>query len=308
MKIKFLSLTLVLLLLLCILSSCGCEHEWKDADCTTPKTCTLCQATEGEPKGHSWQDATCTAPKTCKDCKETEGEAKPHSWLDATCTQPKVCKNCDAKEGKALGHKWIEATTEAPTTCERCKVTEGKKIDTDPRFTTKSTKELYGKWKCEVTFPAEIFQLQDYLKDIPCTLTYVFNNDGTLKANLELHDNFAFLDAFKKFTKDTLVKSLMSQGIAESQIDEAMMATYGMTVDEYIDTYIESIDLDTLFSMFNSDMVYYVGQNGLYTADSWMGEFEVSEYKIEKDTLIIEEDRLDDESEPFVWKKVKEKN
>ena len=34
-----------------------CEHDWADADCDTPKTCSKCQATEGEALGHSYDNA-----------------------------------------------------------------------------------------------------------------------------------------------------------------------------------------------------------------------------------------------------------
>lgn len=37
-----------------------CNHSWKDATCTTAKTCTLCGATEGDVGGHTFT-ATCTA-------------------------------------------------------------------------------------------------------------------------------------------------------------------------------------------------------------------------------------------------------
>ena len=42
-----------------------CDHEWTEATCTTPKTCSICGVTEGEALGHDWKDATCTEPKTC---------------------------------------------------------------------------------------------------------------------------------------------------------------------------------------------------------------------------------------------------
>lgn len=50
------------------------RHVWKDATCTEPKTCLLCDATEGEPLDHDWKFATLEAPKTCARCGETEGE------------------------------------------------------------------------------------------------------------------------------------------------------------------------------------------------------------------------------------------
>ena len=101
-------------------------HTWVDATCTTPKTCSVCDATEGEALGHDWADATCTAPKTCSVCDATEGEALGHDWADATCTAPKTCSVCDATEGEALGHTWVDATCTTPKTCSVCDATEGK--------------------------------------------------------------------------------------------------------------------------------------------------------------------------------------
>jgi hypothetical protein len=59
-------------------------HSWKAATCTTPKTCTTCGATEGNP-AHSWKSATCTAPKTCTSCGKTEGVKGGHTFVNNTC-------------------------------------------------------------------------------------------------------------------------------------------------------------------------------------------------------------------------------
>lgn len=107
------------------LTACGCEHEWKDANCIEAKTCSLCQKTEGDPLGHVWQDATCTMAKTCSVCNFKEGNALGHDWQDATCDAPKTCTRCHKTEGKALKHSWIDATPTNPKTCELCKITEG---------------------------------------------------------------------------------------------------------------------------------------------------------------------------------------
>ncbi len=79
-----------------------CDHDFKPATCTSPKTCDLCGETEGEALGHTWVDADCDTPKTCSVCSETEGEALGHTWVDATTEAPKTCESCGETEGDPL--------------------------------------------------------------------------------------------------------------------------------------------------------------------------------------------------------------
>lgn len=89
-----------------------CNHVWKDADCITPKTCTVCGATDGEALGHTWKDADCITPKTCTVCGATEGEAKGHAWsewatvkkatVDAKGTEERKCTTCEEKETREV--------------------------------------------------------------------------------------------------------------------------------------------------------------------------------------------------------------
>ena len=87
-------------------------HKFADATCTVAKTCTVCNATEGEALGHKFADATCTAAKTCTVCNATEGEALGHNfgeWI--TVKEPSLaeeglaerdCATCGEKESKAI--------------------------------------------------------------------------------------------------------------------------------------------------------------------------------------------------------------
>lgn len=52
MKRAFLITALAVFLALC-LSACGCRHEWQEATCETPKTCSVCGDAEGEPLPHT---------------------------------------------------------------------------------------------------------------------------------------------------------------------------------------------------------------------------------------------------------------
>jgi len=49
---KLISFALVLTMALSM-AACGCNHQWQEADCITPKTCTKCGQTEGEAAGHT---------------------------------------------------------------------------------------------------------------------------------------------------------------------------------------------------------------------------------------------------------------
>ena len=124
-KVAILALALVLVL---ALTGCACKHEWVEADCVTPKTCSKCQETEGEALGHTWVDADCVTPKTCSVCAATEGEALGHTWVDADCVTPKTCSVCAATEGEALGHTFVDADCVTPKTCSVCAFAEGEAL------------------------------------------------------------------------------------------------------------------------------------------------------------------------------------
>ena len=117
------NILILLTFLLCtaLLAGCSCQHEWTQATCSDPKTCTKCGVTEGTALPHSWVDADCEAPKTCSRCSLTEGTALGHSWTEATCTAPKTCVSCGLTEGQALEHTWVgEATLYTAPSCSVC--------------------------------------------------------------------------------------------------------------------------------------------------------------------------------------------
>lgn len=130
-----------------LLAGCGCKHEWQEADCMNPKTCTLCGETQGEALGHDWKKATCTEPRTCLSCGQTKGESLGHTWEKATCTTAKVCSVCAATEGEPLGHTWVEATCTTPKTCSVCSFIESAALGhswTEATYSAPETCSLCG--------------------------------------------------------------------------------------------------------------------------------------------------------------------
>ena len=129
--LKWFFCIVVLCLVVFQLVGCACKHEWREATCTEPKTCTICGETEEEPLGHDWTKVTCISPRTCMRCGETQGEALGHDWQKATCTEPRRCERCGETDGKALGHDWNEATCTDPKICVRCGKIDGAELGHD---------------------------------------------------------------------------------------------------------------------------------------------------------------------------------
>ena len=126
--------------------------------CDICKTVLLAQE-EILPLGHQWTDATCTAPKTCSVCGATEGSAAGHQWVDATCDTPKTCLICGTTDGEALGHTEIPHDGRQPTcatigwnayvTCANCDYTTYEEL----KATGAHTPDVYG--KCSLCQTAE---------------------------------------------------------------------------------------------------------------------------------------------------------
>lgn len=90
------------------LTACGCKHEWKEATCTAPRTCALCQEVEGEALGHKWKEATCTEARTCEVCNDTEGSSLGHDFGDEEMVNP----------------DYVSAAATFVRTCNTCKETK----------------------------------------------------------------------------------------------------------------------------------------------------------------------------------------
>ncbi len=136
-----------------LLISCGeCAHEWKDATCDEPKTCTKCGETEGEPTNHAlgeWVEthATCTEDgsrtRSCVCGQESETETiektghslVEHAAKKPSCTETgwaayETCSRCDytTYEELPVAHDYEKTVVEATCTeggytlynCKKC--------------------------------------------------------------------------------------------------------------------------------------------------------------------------------------------
>lgn len=85
-KIKVFAVFSLFILSTFSLAGCGekeCEHQWINANCTTPKTCSVCGETEGEAFGHSFSTEYLKDETNhwfaCSRCDEKK-EVSSHIW------------------------------------------------------------------------------------------------------------------------------------------------------------------------------------------------------------------------------------
>ena len=101
-------------------------HDYSDANCTTPKTCKVCKATEGKELGHEWTTPDvdlCEVQSTCSRCGATDGENKEHTPEndDNDCSTALNCGVC-GKEILAAGEHSLEKDDGNCTTEQKCTV------------------------------------------------------------------------------------------------------------------------------------------------------------------------------------------
>ena len=91
-----------------------CSHTWVEADCDTPKTCSICGATEGDALGHATEedDGNCLTPIVCPRCNEvlTSGKTQHVAHADdGDCTTPVTCTACSTVITAAKSHDFSGA-------------------------------------------------------------------------------------------------------------------------------------------------------------------------------------------------------
>lgn len=98
-------------------------HNWSDATCTAPKTCSLCGATDGEAdsNAHNYSsyiaDGDGSHTLVCSyDSSHTKTE-NCYGGEEATCLKKSLCEVCKQYYGSYAEHEYGDWTDEVPATC-----------------------------------------------------------------------------------------------------------------------------------------------------------------------------------------------
>lgn len=275
-------------------------HTWQEADCITPRTCTLCGITEGEHLDHDWQEATCQTPLLCRRCDLTIGSVTDHCfthedgsnspvcifcstprcptpddhyWIPANCIAPETCYYCQETRGTVADrHSWIMRTTENPFICADCGKREGEPIQTDPRFLTEESKQVFGCWMAPLVVPSS--QISSHLglntgysaSEIPLTFYASFMHDGTMELFIMPDESItaaAQLENIKQMVQ-TIYEEYAGKGLSKEAADQEYRKLYGKTVSEYVKHIYRS---DILVWVANG--VYYVEDGILHLGLDW---------------------------------------
>ena len=136
-------------------------HEWVDATCTEPKTCSRCGATEGEALGHTPADpveenkiaATCTADGSydlvvyCSVCnEELKRESKKESALGHTPADPK-------EENKKAATCTEDGSYDEVVYCSVCHTELSRKTKTEPALGHTTTSGVCSRCGLEIYAP-----------------------------------------------------------------------------------------------------------------------------------------------------------
>ena len=195
-------------------------HNWTEATCTVPATCTECGKTYGSEKGHAWSAATCTTPVTCSSCNATSGSANGHAWVLATCTEAKKCSACGEVGGEALGHSFNGKI------CTTCGISDPSYVEPEAH----DHSDVNNDGSCDTCYESVIVILDFYvMNDLHgkfCdtdTQPGVDNLATYIKTRYEYDDNVIVLSSGD-----------MWQGAAESNLTNGIILTEWMNELDFV--------------------------------------------------------------------------
>ena len=222
-KLRALSAAAVVLLLF-VLTGCGCQHQWEEASCTQPRTCVKCGETEGEPLEHQVSQRTEQTPSTCTKAGLETG----------TCT---MCGQTVERELPLADHtpgEWqvkTEPTASAPgvrvKTCTVC----GAEVDEETFTLTPEERKAEFISTCQSYTYEEIARNPDTYQGKPAKL------QGEVIQSMPEGDSYTLrvnITPGQYYWSDTILVTYTKQEAGESNIlEDDIVTMYGTLMGTY---------------------------------------------------------------------------
>ena len=255
-------------------------HTWNAADCDTPKTCSVCGATDGNALGHTpnADDGDCTTEITCSDCQAITTAGKTaHDFSEVTYDDHyhyNKCSDCTVLENEE-GEKHVFDNNHD---CE-CGVTFTVKIDHNGMNFI--VIKLYN---AEDTLVYE-FRESFRAGEVRAVTEYYYDENGNCtKENFTASDDFSSVSEYEydengNLTKETYTTSDDFSSVSEYEYDENGNCTKETCTNSDDSDYVSEYEYDengnctkqtyTYFDGYSSTNEYEYDENGNCTKETY---------------------------------------
>ena len=221
-----------------VLGECTGEHEWVDATCTEPKTCSICYKTEGEALGHTWNEGTVTTDPTC----DVVGVKTFACTVDG-------CDGSKTEDVPVLGHVWGEDSICTREGCGKSNVITEIAVSHPKIEKNESTGAMT---MAMVAGSSEKIDLSFGLVDEGVASTQIVfwsSSDDTIATVAD-----GLVTALKGGTVTITAKAVDASGIALLADDEEIMAQFTLTVTDPDAGYTVKMGDDVLNTVIGSNI------------------------------------------------------
>lgn len=154
----------------------------------------------------------------------------------------------------------------------------GNPVDHSTKFNTELCAPLFGQWYCAYTVTSEESGIAT---DVRAEISLFFSEDGQLSSCLILNK-----EDMKLASMELMYTIYESSGITRDQVDAMFQAEYGMSLEAYVELYLESEEGRASWFQ-ESDQVYYVEGDKIYAGNSWNTVMEPVQFILDGDTLTL---------------------
>ncbi len=181
--------------------------------------------------------------------------------------------------------------------------------------------QLYGTWAATFDLSGMIeselgSDFDGFHENFDITLMLDFNEDGTFKMYADeaaLKDTFnTYIESLASFGTDLMYEELESSGYTRDEIDSLFEEQYGMGIEEYMLSELQSsVDIDDLVGDIETTGVYEAKGNKLYMDEVAVSSNVYDLFTVEGDKLTIDaagdvdsEEIIEGFDYPYVFNKV----
>ena len=151
-----------------------------------------------------------------------------------------------------------------------------------------------------------MFGIEGFEGALDLQISMELGNDGTMKLGYDTLNDEEFTAALIDYTEESVYTELEAMGYTRAQIDEEMVAEFGMTTREYAEAAYADLSFSSIFQAMSISGVYYVDGGLLYTGIVWDMELSGSAFTLDGDSLTLAEELSGLSEESLTFSRVTE--